>query len=379
MLTAELYGRENIHTLIWPDTVDGNYARCYLLPLVMNGAQVYVQNAHETTMMVAKVGDVVLPISVTDFHPDNSFVCSPYSHYISYGGFEEVHRINNPLVETLLRQGLKPLAWYLRRNGFDRVVYVNNWLLSTNLYPALRVEHIRALTDALPQWFPDRAVVFRSVDTRFNAHLYHTLVEDRYKMVLSRQIWAQVPNHALRTRDSRSDRKALQNTPYTIVSGNQFNDADLQRGLELYNYLYLDKYSTYNPQFTSDFLRRCRDEGLLHIQALHLDGQINGILGYFIRNGVMTTPLLGYDIHRPQKENLYRILSLLTLQAGIEHGITVHASAGVGKFKKNRGGISSIEYNAVFDHHLPPNRQRPWSLMKRVADTTIPFFRKYDW
>lgn len=379
MLHAELYNRDTINSLVWPDTDDGTYGKQYLLPLLANGAQAYVRNAHQTDVFVAKVGNIVLPITVTDFHPDNSFVCSPYSHYISYGGFEEVHRIGNPAIETILRKALHPLAWYLRRSGFDRVVYVNNWLLSTNLYPSLQEEHMRALTEALPQWFPDRAIVFRSVDSCFNPLLYRFLAENRYAMVLSRQVWSQNPDSALRKRDSRSDSRALKQSPYTVVSGDALDDDDLHRGLQLYNYLYLDKYSSYNPQFTFDFLRRSRDEGLLHLRALSHNGRIDGILGYFIRNNVMTTPLLGYDVHRPQTDNLYRILSLLTLQAGREHGITVHASAGVGKFKKNRGGSATIEYNAVYAQHLPRKQQRPWFLMKRITDATIPFFRRYDW
>jgi hypothetical protein len=379
MIKTELFTRATIDQLSWPETADGDYARRYLLPLVQNGPQAYIRNVHNTEMMVAKVGEAILPITLTDFHPENTFTCSPYSHYITYGGFEEVERIKNPPVETLIKLALHPLAAYLRRSGFDRVVYINNWLLSTNLYPRLSPEQIQTLIAALPTWFPDRTIVFRSVDSFFNPGLYQTLLDSRYQMVLSRQIWSQEPQAAFRKNDTKSDLRLLHNTPYEVVPGCQLNDSDLRRALELYKFLYLDKYSPYNPQFTEAFLCLCRDETLLHLQALRLDGQVNAILGFFIRNGTMTTPLFGYDTRLPQSEGLYRMLSVLLLQEGQQRGLMVHASAGVGKFKKTRGGQPTIEYNAVFNRHLPISRRLPWALVKRITDAAIPAFRKNDW
>jgi len=379
MLKAELFTRTTIDQLSWPETEDGDYARRYLLPLVQDGPQAYIRNVYNTEILVVKVGETILPITLTDFHPKNTFTCSPYSHYITYGGFEEVQRIENPPVEALIKLALHPLAAYLRRSGFDRVVYVNNWLLSTNLYPRLDIDQINALTAALPVWFPDRTIVFRSVDSFFNPGLFHTLLESRYQMVLSRQIWSQEPQAAFRKKDTKSDLRIFHSTRYEVVPGCDLRDSDLRRALELYKFLYLDKYSPYNPQFTDAFLRICRDENLLYLQALRRNGQVNAILGFFIRNGTMTTPLFGYDTRLSQVDGLYRILSVLLLQEGQQRGLMVHASAGVGKFKKTRGGQPTIEYNAVFDQHLPVSRRLPWALVKRIADAAIPAFRKNDW
>jgi hypothetical protein len=76
-------------------------------------------------------------------------------------------------------------------------------------------------------------------------------------------------------------------------------------------------------------------------------------MGFFVRNGAMTQPLFGYDTSLPLEEGLYRLLTLVTLQEGVKRGLLVHASGGVGKFKKVRGGESVTEYNAVFTKHLP--------------------------
>jgi hypothetical protein len=99
-------------------------------------------------------------------------------------------------------------------------------------------------------------------------------------------------------------------------------------------------------------------------------------MGYFVRNGAMTQPLFGYDTSLPQETALYRHLTAVTLQDGKELGLTVHASAGVGPFKMNRGAKRFIEYNAIFAKHLPRSRQMPWKLIKKIGEIAIPVFEK---
>jgi hypothetical protein len=162
------------------------------------------------------------------------------------------------------------------------------------------------------------------------------------------------------------------------VSGKDLSDEELHRAVDLYNLLYLQKYSYYNPQFTFEFLKLARDEEALHMYGLKKDGQLNAIMGFFIRNGAMTQPLFGYDTSLPLEEGLYRLLTLVTLQEGLQRNLLVHASGGVGKFKKVRGGESVTEYNAVYTKHLPRKRQLPWKLIQAVSKAAIPYFKKMD-
>jgi hypothetical protein len=69
---------------------------------------------------------------------------------------------------------------------------------------------------------------------------------------------------------------------------------------------------------------------------------------------------------------------LITLQEGLQRNLLVHASGGVGKFKKVRGGRSVIEFNAVYHKHLPTWQQRPWKLIKAISKYAIPYFQKKD-
>ncbi len=92
----------------------------------------------------------------------------------------------------------------------------------------------------------------------------------------------------------------------------------------------------------------------------------------------MTQPVFGYDTGKPQKLGLYRLLSLHVLEEGRRLGLRLNASGGVGEFKRLRGGIATLEYNAVYQRHLPPARQRPWRLLKRLLDAVaVPVIQKY--
>jgi hypothetical protein len=377
-MKPELFTRENIHTLSFPQTEDGGYARRYLLPMILDGAQKYIRNVHNTQLMLAKVDDVIFPITVSDFHPDNTYTCSPYSHYISYGGYEEVKHLNNPPVEALIKLLLGPVSWYFRNADLDKVAYVNNYLLSTNLYPSVNSDQLSALCEALPKWFPDRVIVFRSVDARKNPHIVDILKDKEYELVLSRQVWYMEPEKSIYSRGYKEDRRALRHHKYKVVDGKDFSDADLARSVDLYNMLYLEKYSYYNPQFTFEFMKLARDEGILHMLALRRDGPIDAVIGFFVRNGAMTLPLLGYDTSLPQTEGLYRLLTQLKIQEGLRRDLLIHSSSGVGKFKKARGGKSVIEYNSVYYKHLPAWRQGPWKLIKAISKYAIPYFQKKD-
>jgi hypothetical protein len=375
---VRIFGPDERTRIDWPDSADGQYACAYLSPLLAQGPGRYVANAHRTEVQVLRAGALTLPLTVSDFHPDNSYVCSPYSHYVAYGGYEEVERLNNPAAVWAVRKLLGPLAAWLRRHDLDRVVYANNWLLSTNLYPALDLGQVEKVATALPDQFPDRAVIFRSVDGYRNPGLLATLEACGYRMVLSRQVYYQDPVVACAKKQVKVDRSVLRRSPYRFVDARELGEAAIPRLVELYNLLYLQKYSTYNPQFTLEFVGHALAHHLLTVWALVDGTSLDGVVGYFTRNGVMTQPFFGYDTRLPQELGLYRLLSLKTLLEGESRGLLVHASAGVGPFKRLRGGVPTIEYNAVYDRHLPAARRRPWTLLKLLADrVAAPLFHHY--
>ncbi len=373
----ELFTADRLPQLSWPASEDAHYARRYLLAFMQAGPQHFISNVQQTQVLIARLAETIVPLTITDFHPENSYVCSPYGHYIRYGGYEETRHVMRPLLAATLRAAIRPLDLWLRYSAFDRVVMVNNWLLSTNLYPQLSAEAIGDLARALPELFADRAIVFRSVDAYQNPLLFHQLRQAGYRMILSRQVYYQEPEIALGKKQVRIDRKVLRSHPYTL-SDDLYGSNDIARITELYSQLYLDKYSRMNPQFSEVFVHHLWQNHLCYFRVFRFEGRIDGVLAYYIRNGVMTPPIFGYDTSLPKEVGLYRLLSLQTLLEAQAHGIRMHASAGVGQFKRLRGGVAVSEYNAVFDRHLPAYRRAPWAFLEQVSERIArPLFRHY--
>ncbi|NUR88614.1 MAG: GNAT family N-acetyltransferase [Nonomuraea sp.] len=358
-MTVALFTRDNLAELRWPDTEDGAYARDYLTPLITEGPEEFVRNARTSVGVLLIDDEVVLPITVNDGEAGNAWVCSPYTHYVTYAR-EELRVLDSAALRAALGGALTALGALCRWAELDRVVLVNNWLLSTNLYPAMKDHQYGEVVAFLRERFPGHAIGFCSVNRPIDGCL----------MVPGRRIYLVRPaeQEARYRKRWRRDLRLIERHGYEVVEPD-----DAARVVELYNLLYLDKYSSNNPQFTERLVRG------FSCLALVRRGRIDGVLGYFVRDGVMTTPLLGYDTALPQRLGLYRMLSAITYQLAAERGLVVNDSAGAGEFKRLRGGMPEIEYRAVHADHLPWRRRAGWQalawLLERIA---VPLMRRFE-
>jgi hypothetical protein len=158
----------------------------------------------------------------------------------------------------------------------------------------------------------------------------------------------------------------------------ELSGAEVARIVELYNALYLTKYSLNNPMFNERFMRLALRRGNLRLVVLQKDGRIDAVLGYFCRNGVMTTPVFGYDTTLPQEVGLYRMLSVVLFHIARENRHLLNASSGAAEFKRNRGAVGVIEYSAVYDKHLPFHRRLCWSVLWVLLEKIgVPLTLKY--
>jgi hypothetical protein len=274
------------------------------------------------------------------------------------------------------------LASLLYRWGrFEEALYVNNWLLPTNLYPVLRPEQIRAASAFLVERFPDRPIVFRSVDERGAPELPRVLEDLGYRMVFSRLVYYVDPSdpEVFRRGSVRADLRRRRKTPYAMVRQEDLSRADVPRLRELYRLLYLEKHTRLNPAFTEAFLRRALEERLMEFRAFRREGRIDAMVGYFVRNGVMTRSILGYDTRLPQELGLYGLVVLQPLLEARERGWLVNLSGGTGRYKRSRGGERVVEYHAVYDRHLPRPRRLSWGFLKWWTDRLLPpLLRRLD-
>jgi hypothetical protein len=140
----------------------------------------------------------------------------------------------------------------------------------------------------------------------------------------------------------------------------------------------LEKYCDNNPQFNAHFLELALKHKTLEIRALRKAGKIDGVLGFYEINGVMTTPLLGYDPSLPQSVGLYRMLSAQLTTEATKRGMILHQSSGAASFKRFRGFVPNIEYSTVCYGHLAVYRQLVWRLLGLLVNRiAVPLMKKY--
>lgn len=376
----KLYDRSNIDELSFPQTPDGQYAKDFLIPLMKEGTKKYIRNI-DTKLYVLKMDDVVLPVSVNDKEYDNSYVCSPYTHYIQYAK-EELYLIKNKFFRLLLTFLLNCLSPIFKASQVNKTVHVNNWFVSTNLYPKLSNEQINEMTLFLKEKFPKHVLVFRSINKKHHSKIYEKLIQMGYKLIASRQVYIIHPKEKRLKRKQRKsirqDIRLIEKNGYQLVTENQISKDDIRSILALYRQLYLKKYSMHNPQFTEKMIELALEKDLLHFNAVKKDGRMDAVLGYFCRNGVMTTPLLGYDLSLPLETGLYRMMVSRLYYIALENHHSLHRSSGAAQFKRYRGADPEIEYSAIYDCHLPWYRRIIWSFLKLIINHIgIPIVKKY--
>ncbi|HTK09812.1 MAG TPA: hypothetical protein VL485_21750 [Ktedonobacteraceae bacterium] len=380
--TIRLFTAETIDSLPWPETADGAYAREYLVPLIQYGPSHFIENVKTCYMALLIEEQFVLPISINQQEYQNSYVCSPYTHYITYAQ-EELNLIQPPWLRLALAKLIESFGILCKLCHINRVVCVNNWLLSTNLYPDLSTEHIAAIIDFLQQRFPQHAIMFRSLNTVSNPILLNACKQYHCQLIPSRQLYIVHPAHPGSVSSKarwllKRDLALVKQGGYTPLDAAALTEDDVPRIVELYNALYLQKYSLCNPMFNARFITLALAKKILHLVAVKKDQRMYAILGYFCRNGVMTTPLFGYDTTLPLETGLYRMLSALLFNIAKENGHVLNESSGAAQFKRNRGAVGEIEYSAVYDAHLPLYRRLCWRMLALLLEKIgVPFMKKY--
>jgi hypothetical protein len=327
------------------------------------------------------IGNAALPLTINEAEYDNAFVCSTYSGCILYSR-SEIRLLRNWLLRMSLHSLVTAMSLPLRIAKIDRVISVNNWLLTTNLYPQLDLSLISPMTQLLIGHFPEHAITFRSLNARTNGSLIEKLKAEGYLLAPSRQVYFFDGNAGdyLRRSNSGYDQRLLESTSYRVDDHTRISPQDASRIEALYRMLYIDKYSPHNPQVTAAMLEEMRKRRLLTMWGLrNADGQLDGIVGMFEREGVMTVPLVGYDTSLPQSLGLYRLLMAIMLREAAGQRWLLNLSSGAASFKRLRGGEPSLEYTAVYCQHLPRPRRMVWhSLAGMLRHVGGPILQKFE-
>ena len=346
--------------------------RAWFQPMLEQGSTYCAPNL-QTNVAFVRTPHVELPLSFNDTEWDNSWICSPWTQYISYARQEIAWNVPR-WISCLTGVLLTALGRWLRRADFNRVVMVNNWLLSTTPWPNWPAEELPELLQTLRERWPNHAIIFRSLNRHESAPLLEQLTRARVMLIPSRQVWWFAPDSLSveKSRDYRKDVKLLRRPDLELIPHDGLRAEDFPRLSELYRQLYLEKYSYYNPQFSSEWLRYMHANDLLHFTALREPGgPLVGVEAYGVINGVLTSPFVGYDLSKPKEWGLYRRLAVLPIVEARRRQMPLNLSAGVGRYKALRGGEATLEYIAVELRHLPAYRRRPWRVVQWISQNML--------
>lgn len=313
-------------------------------------------------------GDVVA--TLTRPRGPRCWVACPRTMLVDYGR-DELVKLRPAWVRTLA-EGLLWVAGQLAGGlGMDHAQVLGNLCLSTNMYgPEWETRDLAPLTAAAREAEPGRVLVIRSVNRVQNPGLLERAREQGWLPVVCRQVFLyRDPEHWRKRKGTRNDRRLVRRGGYHFRPLDPGDPATIRRARELYDLLYLEKYSRQNVQFTEHYLSEVARAGFLDLHGLYRDGDDLpcGVVGLVELGQSVTAPVVGYDTASPREEGLYRRLMYFTVSRAFERGRLLNLSAGAGHFKRLRGGEATEEYLLVQVDHLPAASRLGWRVLSWLS------------
>lgn len=375
-----LYSKNEWKDIPWPSSDKGRHLQAFLEPILKEGSNAFISNV-KSNLYILHIDDLFLPITVNEREYHNSYVCSIYS-YLLYAE-EEMQRHQRNFLRIILFPILAIIKFWFKWSKINQLVSVNNFFLSTNLYDSISFKQVKRISGFLKQQFPHYAILFRSLNNYTEKTLVQTLKNLKYDFITSRSIYFFDPkNHPYLPSKKRwiiqKDQKLLKQANLQVIEHNDFKIQDASRIKDLYELLYLKKYSYFNPDFSIRFFEDAILKKTFILKGVLYEGNLVGVIGFFKTKGIMATPIVGYDTNLPEKLGLYRLLTILILEESLKTNTLFHMSAGVGHFKRQRGAFQELEVMAVYSSHLPLYRRVLWKVLALLFNKLgAPILKKY--
>ena len=334
-------------------------SRVYVDILLSLGLPNAITNV-ETQIYTLTVEGQPIPMTLNHEEYSNSYVCSPYTAYISYAE-DELQLIQSKGQRRLFLGAIRFADILLKWAKINQTLSLNNWLVSTNLPPKWSTETIPTLTKDLIERYPLHSFNIRSLNWHNNEDLMTSLKNHGWLLIPARQVYLfdNIDRQWWTRSHTKRDQKLLQKTSLQKVAPEEHQQKDFVEILQCFNKLFIEKHSHFNPQFTAAYLYQMHIKGLIKFHSFRdpENHRIVASIGLFTQQEIITTPMVGYDTQLPQELGLYRLLMAVLLKETYESGQMMNLSSGAGSFKRARGGVPTIEYTAFYIDHLSCKRK----------------------
>ncbi len=342
----------------------------YIYEIKKRGTSFFISNVN-CEVEILEINEKYFPIVIANDNYNDCLYVSLISHYIKYI-IEEFEKYKIPFGFIF-----KIFEILLKLNKINKVVYVNQMFLSTNFYPDITFEQIKEMVVYLNKIYPDYAIVFKNVNKHYDLELFENLKKNGFFEIIGRQIYILDKKMKLKNKYRQKQKKDFsfyEKSHYKIQEPK--DDNDYKRIEELYTQLYIKKYSEYNPKYNSEFFRLVKDNNLFNLKVFKYGNKIDATYLIYSVGNIITAPAVGYNMELPQEIGLYRmIISNLLRECKLSYEC-FNMSAGVGKYKIQRGAKPVVEYILIYDKHLNYIRRIIYKLLQMVVNFTIPFLCK---
>lgn len=309
--------------------------------------------------------------TIVDEIKPNCYVVSANSMLIEYSK-DELTKLDSKILRTFSYILIKLFENILKIAKIDRLQTLNNYMLSTNFF-SNDFENIdlKKLRDIAFRDYSQHTLLIRSVNKIQNSKLFEELKKDGWIALVSRQVYIFDDfKRCEKHQNYRWDKKLLSDKRYIFKELDLDDFSLFEKAENLYNQLYLEKYSIHNVQFKAIYLQELVKKELLHLRLLY-DNQKNkyvAVVGLIGEDEVITAPIVGYDLSYDVKEALYRRVIAYILEYAKTNNYVLNLSSGASSFKLNRGANANLEYMFVYTKHLPLFRRFIWKILSFISN-----------
>jgi folate-dependent phosphoribosylglycinamide formyltransferase PurN len=224
----------------------------------------------------------------------------------------------------------------------------------------------------LRETHPQHAISFQTIVPALSPQYRRRLVSLGGRAVQSRVVHLLDTDASLRGAALKGIRqtRAADRRLYDARLGDRVTDRDrlmeyLPRIKSLYDDLYLDKYSRLNPHYTEAFFRMLIECDEFKPVAWFDGDELEAFNIQLVREGVVHWSVCGYDSRRAADKSLFRLVAAEDMY-GSSESMIVNWGGGNAAFKRFRGAVPTMEYEIIFDSHLPRRRRVPWTVLREV-------------
>jgi hypothetical protein len=309
--------------------------------------------------------------SVVDNIKPNCYIVSPFSMMISYSK-DELIKVNSKLQRYFALVLIYGFEAVLNIAKIDTVQILNNYMLSTNFFDKdFEDIDISELEKVAYENYPKHTMIIRSVNKVQNPKLYEKLQNNGWIALTSRQVYIFKDINICKKHQNYIRDKKLLNSDRYIFKELDINDFKLfEKAEELYNQLYLIKYSQHNIHFKALYLKELQEQKLIHLRLLYdcAEDKYVAVVGLVGEGGVITVPIVGYDNSYNIKEALYRRVILYGIEYAMQRKYLLNLSSGASDFKIKRGAEAHLEYMFVNVKHLSLFKKIIWRILSLIAN-----------